>query len=221
GDGGSASRPSSLPDLLWPYVSNRSFWLVCLVSLGLTMVRESFNAWTPTYLVDVYGLTQGDAAQKSSLFPFVGGVSVLVVGTGSDRLRRHRLRNAVAMLLGCAAALVLIGGGVAVRSERIGLLLLGAVAFSLIGPYSLLAGAMAADFGGRRGSATAAGLIDTAGYVGAVASGVLVGAVGQRLGWGSGFRLPAGGGGAGGARGGRFLVRAPGGAPPRARRHGH
>lgn len=191
GEGGSASRPAGLRDLLWPYVTNPSFWLVCLVSLGLTMVRESFNAWTPTYLVDVYGLTQGEAAQKSSLFPFVGGLSVLAVGALTDRLRVHRLLIAVPMLVGCAAALVLIGGGLAVRSERVGLVLLGVVAFSLVGPYSLLAGAMAVDFGGRRGSATAAGLIDTAGYIGAVGSGVLVGAVAQRFGWVSVFRLQA------------------------------
>src|SRR5262249_59623061 len=79
GTRGSDSRPTSLRVLLRPFAGNRSFWLVCLVSTGLTMLRETFNAWTPTYLVDVYGLTQGAAAQKSSLFPLVGGLSVLVV----------------------------------------------------------------------------------------------------------------------------------------------
>jgi MFS transporter, OPA family, glycerol-3-phosphate transporter len=61
------------------------------------------------------------------------------------------------------------------------------VAFSLLGPYSLLAGAVAMDFGGRRGSATAAGLIDTAGYVGAVYSGYAVGDVVEDAGWSAAF----------------------------------
>jgi phosphonatase-like hydrolase len=57
------------------------------------------------------------------------------------------------------------------------------VAFFVISPYSLLAGAIAVELGGRRGSATAAGLIDTAGYLGAVASGVVIGTLAQHQGW--------------------------------------
>jgi sugar phosphate permease len=66
-----------------------------------------------------------------------------------------------------AAALVAIGSSAAIRSENIELGLLAAVAFLVLGPYSLLAGAIAVELGGRRGSATAAGLIDTAGHLGA------------------------------------------------------
>jgi OPA family glycerol-3-phosphate transporter-like MFS transporter len=65
------------------------------------------------------------------------------------------------------------------------------VAFWLLGPYSLLAGAVALDFGGRRGSATAAGLIDTAGYLGAVLSGFAVGRIVETSGWPSAFRALA------------------------------
>src|SRR5262249_45418235 len=189
--GGGASRASSVGDVLTPYLRSPGFWLVCLVSLGLTLVREAFNAWIPTYLVEVYGLTQGDAAQKSSLFPFVGGVSVLCVGALSDRVRSHRLVLAVPFLCIGAAALLAIGSGMAMRSENMGLVLLAVVAFLVLGPYSLLAGAIAVEFGGRRGSATAAGLIDTAGYLGAVASGGVIGALAQHQGWAVAFRLLA------------------------------
>ncbi|HKB12527.1 MAG TPA: MFS transporter [Vicinamibacterales bacterium] len=186
---GAASRASSVGDVLTPYLRSPGFWLVCLVSLGLTLVREAFNAWIPTYLVEVYGLAQGDAAQKSSLFPLVGGVSVLCVGALSDRARTHRLACAIPLLAAGAVALVAIGSSAAMRSETIGLVLLGTVAFLVIGPYSLLAGAIAVELGGRRGSATAAGLIDTAGYLGAVASGVLIGSLAQHQGWPAAFRL--------------------------------
>jgi OPA family glycerol-3-phosphate transporter-like MFS transporter len=191
GSGGADSRPDGLRDLLIPYMRSPAFWLVCVVSLGLTLIRESFNAWTPTYLVEVYGLTQGEAAQKSSLFPFVGGFSVLLVGALSDRIRTHRLVLAVPCLAVCGIALVSIGSGAAMHSERAGLMWLSVVAFTLMGPYSLLAGAIAVDLGGRRGCATAAGLIDTAGYLGAVASGFVVGSMAQRLGWSVVFRLLA------------------------------
>src|SRR5262249_33887405 len=146
---------------------------------------------TPTYLVEVYGLAPGDAAQKSSLFPFVGGLSVLCVGALSDRARSHRLALAVPFLIAGAGSLVAIGSGAATQNQRLRLTLLGAVAFLVIGPYSLLAGAIAVDLGGRRGSATAAGLIDTSGYLGAVASGVVVGTLAQHQGWAAAFRLLA------------------------------
>ena len=166
---------------------------ICAVSLGLTLIRETFNAWTPTYLVDVYRLSQADAAQKSSLFPLIGGFSVLVVGKLSDRMPpSRRLALTVPMLALAALALVLIGSAPIMASQTAGLTLLAAVAFLLLGPYSLLAGAMAVDLGGRRGSATAAGLIDSAGYLGAVLSGWGVGALAERAGWATAFRALAG-----------------------------
>src|SRR5262245_12727787 len=192
GHSGAASKPTGIAYLLTPFLCSPSFWAICGVSLGLTLIRETFNTWTPTYLVDVYGLTEADAAQKSSLFPLIGGVSVLLVGRLSDRAGPStRLVATVPFLLLSVAALALIGSSLALQHEAIGLFLLGAVAFLVIGPYSLLAGAMAVDLGGRRGSATAAGLIDSAGYLGGVLAGWAVGTLAERAGWASAFRVLA------------------------------
>jgi sugar phosphate permease len=192
GGSGAESAPSGIRDLLNPFLRSPSFWAVCAISFGLTLIRETFNAWTPTYLVDVYGLSQGDAAQKSSLFPLVGGVSVLVVGRLSDRGGpATRMIAAVPLLMAAVIALALIGSPIALQSQMAGLVLLAVVAFLLIGPYSLLAGAIAIDLGGRRGSATAAGLIDCAGYTGGVLSGWAVGALAERAGWAAAFRTLA------------------------------
>jgi sugar phosphate permease len=65
---------------------SKEFRLACLLSLGFTLVRETFNLWTPTYFTQAIGLSAADAAGKSALFPFFGGVSVLVVGVLSDRV---------------------------------------------------------------------------------------------------------------------------------------
>jgi sugar phosphate permease len=67
------------------------------------------------------------------------------------------------------------------------MLMLGAVSFLLIGPYSLLAGVMALDLGGKKGSATAAGLFDSAGYFGSVLSGYGIAVIAQRRGWPAAF----------------------------------
>jgi sugar phosphate permease len=89
----------------------------------------------------VYGLTQADAGQKSSIFPFIGGVSVLFVGRLSDHVGSSvRLVIAIPLLALAVVALSLIGSRAALDSQITGLILLSGVASLLIGPYSLLAG---------------------------------------------------------------------------------
>jgi sugar phosphate permease len=62
-------------------------------------------------------------------------------------------------------------------------LLVGLVGFTLLGPYSYLAGAMSLDFGGQRGSATAAGIIDGVGYMAGWLSGDTVARISVHFGW--------------------------------------
>jgi OPA family glycerol-3-phosphate transporter-like MFS transporter len=63
----------------------------------------------------------------------------------------------------------------------------------LIGPYSYLAGAISLDFGGKRGGATACGIIDGVGYLfGGVVAGKVVSSLSHTLGWQGVFRLLAG-----------------------------
>jgi sugar phosphate permease len=95
-----------------------------------------------------------------------GGVSTLAAGFASDRVGQgNRIAAAAPCLLLCVASLLALAS--TSRSLNGSMWAIIGVAFWLLGPYSLLAGAVALDFGGRRGSATAAGLIDTAGYLAA------------------------------------------------------
>ncbi len=72
--------------ILKPLLSSFPFWMVCLLSLGTTLLRETFNFWTPTYFVQFVGLSSSVAAGRSALFPLFGGISVLVAGVLSDKL---------------------------------------------------------------------------------------------------------------------------------------
>src|SRR5262249_60790266 len=67
-----------------------------------------------------------------------------------------------------------------------------AVALLTIGPYSLLSGAISLDLGGRRGSATASGLVDGVGYLSGFVSGLGIGALAERQGWGAAVGVLAG-----------------------------
>ena len=82
----SESRPANLKELLLPLLRSRAFLLVCFLSLGCTIIRETFNDWTPMYLRDYLGYSMSNAAGMSAIFPGVGAVSVLVSGWLSDRL---------------------------------------------------------------------------------------------------------------------------------------
>ena len=185
----SESRPASLAALLLPLVRSRAFLLVCLLSLGCTIVRETFNIWTPLYLREHLGYSVSHAASESALFPGVGAVSVLLSGWLSDRLGL----NGRALLLflglaGTAAALVLLMSAPAgARGSLLALVAISTAAFCLLGPYSYLGGAFALDFGGKQAGAISSGIIDGVGYLGAVLAGDPVGRVAVAFGWSAVF----------------------------------
>jgi OPA family glycerol-3-phosphate transporter-like MFS transporter len=183
GSAGDSAQPESMLRLLWPLFNSASFWLICVMNAGLTLIRETFNFWMPTYLTEVSGLSEGDAAQSTMLFPLVGAVSALLTGALADRLGGQRNIIVLPALLLLAASLLLLSilplGG----RPFVAISVICVIFFLMIGPYSLLSGVMALDLGGKRGSSTAVGFIDSAGYLGGLFSGYGIGALATSYGW--------------------------------------
>ena len=183
--GDSAARPASVAALVLPLFRSHAFLLVCLLSLGCTIVLETFNTWTPVYLRDYFGYSVSGAASASAVFPAVGAVSVIAAGYLSDRLGANS-RPAVMGLGLLATALALLTLAL-LRPSAVGPLLplfaIGTTALCLLGPYSYLGGALAIDFGGKQGAALSSGLIDGVGYLGSVLGGVTVARVSIAFGW--------------------------------------
>jgi OPA family glycerol-3-phosphate transporter-like MFS transporter len=179
--------------ILRPLLTSFPFWMVCLLSLGTTLLRETFNFWTPTYFVQYVGLAASTAAERSALFPLFGGISVLVAGVLSDKLglngRNMVLVGGMAATAGCLLVLAHTPGH---ASQWTPVILVALVGFLLLGPYSYLAGAMSLDFGGKRGAATAAGIIDGVGYLAGWLSGDTVARVTVAFGWKNAFLALAG-----------------------------
>lgn len=190
---GEDPQPDAAGPLWVTLLRSPAFWMVCLLSLGITMLRETFSNWTPTYLVEGIGLSQGDAARHSALFPFFGGISVILAGVLGDRFGRGT--RALIILVGTMLAGLVLGTlGAANFSGRTfeALVLVSIVAFLLIGPYSYLAGAISLDFGGKRGGATACGIIDGVGYLfGGVVAGKVVATLSVAVGWQGVFNVLA------------------------------
>lgn len=181
----SEAAPGGLRALLLPLLRSRAFLLVCLLSLGCTIIRETFNTWTPVYLRDYLGYGMSDAAGLSAIFPAVGAVSVVATGWLSDRLGVNGRSLLLFLGLGATAAALLLL--MSMRSSSSGalppLLAIGAIAFCLLGPYSYLGGAFALDFGGKQAGAVSSGIIDGIGYLGAVLAGDSVARVSVAFGW--------------------------------------
>ena len=179
------SPPASIAALLLPLFRSRAFLLVCLLSFACTIIRETFNTWTPVYLRDHLGYSTSQAASLSALFPGVGVVSVLLAGWLSDRLglNGRSLLLFVGLTATAAALLLLMSLHPGLTSPLLPLAAIGLVAFCLLGPYSYLGGAFALDFGGKQASAASSGIIDGIGYLGGVLAGDGVARLAVAFGW--------------------------------------
>jgi sugar phosphate permease len=185
---GDKHRPANLARLLKPLLGSGVFWLVCLLSFGFTIIREAFNIWTPTYFTQAVGMSHASAAGSSALFPLFGGISVLAAGFLSDRLGNSGRAAIIFYGSFLSGTALLALAKLKFESFTAGpVLLVMAVAFLTLGPYSYLAGAIALDFGGKHGSATASGFIDGVGYLGGVLAGNSVAHVSVTYGWKGAF----------------------------------
>jgi sugar phosphate permease len=182
---GSESAPRDLKSLVLPLLRSRAYILVCMLSLGCTIIRETFNIWTPVYLRDYLGFSMSNAASMSAIFPAVGAVSVLVTGWLSDKLGPNG--RSLLLFIGLSATALALLLLMTMRSSTTGpllpLLAIGGIAFCLLGPYSYLGGAFALDFGGKQAGAFSSGIIDGVGYLGAVLAGGPLARVAIAFGW--------------------------------------
>jgi sugar phosphate permease len=177
--------PAGIAALLLPLLRSRAFLVVCLLSFACTIIREAFNNWTPAYLHYYLSFNVSDAATMSAIFPGVGALSVLIAGWVSDRLGLNG--RALILFLGLGGAALALAALTAVPPGRgaaaLGVVLVGAVALCLLGPYSYLGGAFALDFGGKQASAASSGIIDGLGYLGGALAGDSVARLSEAFGW--------------------------------------
>ena len=175
----------------------RAFWFATALSFLLTFVRAGFMAWTPRFLYEVSVAANVPSATSSSIaksafFGIAGMIGSLVTGRISDLLGPGRrapvMTTSLALLVGCTLALAHAG----VSSPLVATAGVAACGLFLLGPYSLLAGAVSLDVAGRRGASTAAGFIDAVGYVGASLAALVLGSVSKRAGWTAAFDVVAG-----------------------------
>ena len=191
--GDASAPPKGFRELAMPLLRSPAFMMVCALSLGCTVIRETFNTWTPVYLRDHAHFSMVAAAKASAVFPALGAVSVILTGWLSDRLGANSRAGLLALgLLLAGAAMLGLMGLQENAAAWVPVTAIGVTAFCLLGPYSYLGGAFALDFGGKQGAALSSGIIDGTGYLGSVLAGDTVARVSVLYGWKGVFLLLAG-----------------------------
>ena len=168
-------------------LTDKWFWVVCLCYLFLSILRYIFWGWSVQYLIES-GATLGTAALTSAIFPLLGSAGSITAGWISDAMGARR--GPVLAIMGMLLTASIYFFSRIPGSEPVWLMVgLGLVGFTLYGPYSLMAGAVAMDFGSKHASATAAGIIDAVGAIGAIVTGVGMGYLIDAYGWTNAFNI--------------------------------
>jgi OPA family sugar phosphate sensor protein UhpC-like MFS transporter len=174
-EAGRAARKAAL--------GNPILWCFGGSYFAIKLIRYSLLFWAPYYLSDSLGYGAADAGYLSVAFEVGGTAGVIGMGLVTHRMMHvSRSLLSAGTLVGLALALILYTyvaplGAVA---NVCGLALIGACLF---GPDSVISGAAAQDAGGPRAAATAAGLVNGVGSVGAILQGGLNAWVSRVYGW--------------------------------------
>ncbi len=169
-------------------LKNAKFWLVCVIYLSISMIRYAFWIWSIVYLKEECGLNLVDAVLMSTIIPILGSAGSIFCGWVSDKMGAMRGPILVVMM-GLLTMSLYFFINISSENHLLLMVALGLIGFMMFGPYSLIAGAMAIDFGSSRAAATAAGIMDAVGALGAALMGAGMGYIVDQYGWNYSFFL--------------------------------
>jgi len=172
----------------WNYLLRKVFTHPVVVTIAAAefctgFVRQGLLLYFTEYLQEVHHVAPG-----SGLFWWAGtGVTLggiaggLLCGWLSDRFF-HSRRPPVAFIfyLGQIVALLCLG---LARTPGAAALFIGVSCMFIFGVHGMLSGTASMDFGGRKGAATAAGMLDGIQYIAAGLTGFGLGWILKTYGW--------------------------------------
>jgi sugar phosphate permease len=162
---------------------SRSIWTIGSAYFFLELFRYALMFWLPFYMVNHLQYSLQTSGYVSSLYELAGIAGALLAGYVSDRFMQSR-RAPISAIMLCGLGIVAMGQLTLAKHGILG----AAIAVSLAGvlsygPDTLLSGAAAQDIGEVKAAATASGLIDGIGHLGALFSPYLVVYVSGHYGW--------------------------------------
>jgi OPA family glycerol-3-phosphate transporter-like MFS transporter len=174
----------------WHHLVTRVFTNPVIVTLAAAefctgFVRQGLMLWFVPFLKEVHGVSAGSFLfSVATIGVTVGGiVGGLLCGYLSDRWFQSR-RPPVAFIfyLGQIASLFVLGRAAA---PGLAAFMIGFTCMWIFGVHGMLSGTASMDFGGTKGAATAAGILDGVQYIASGLTGFLLGHFLDRFGWGA------------------------------------
>lgn len=179
----SDTKPLGIAATMKKVLTSPVLWVISGAYFCTGVVRHGLEQWFPKYLIEVQQLAPNSFAfqLRALAMPVAAVLGAFAAGWSSDKLfGSKRCPPAAIMYFSQFILLILfyyLTGPVAAA------VLLILLSFFVNGPHSLLGGAAAMDFGGRKASGSAAGMIDAFQYIGAGLAQPIVGAVIDNFGW--------------------------------------
>ncbi|OGR91041.1 MAG: hypothetical protein A2V88_06745 [Elusimicrobia bacterium RBG_16_66_12] len=177
-------KPIDLAYLITHVFKNKVILTLAAAEFCTGFVRQGLLLWFVPFLKEVHGIHHG-----TSLFSLAtGGITVggicggLLCGYISDHLFQSR-RPPVAFIfyLGQIASLAALG---MTRNPQAAAFLIGFSCMWIFGVHGMLSGTASMDFGGTKAAATVTGLLDGVQYVASGLTGIFLGALLDKYGWG-------------------------------------
>jgi OPA family sugar phosphate sensor protein UhpC-like MFS transporter len=164
-------------------LKNPVLWCYGISYFFIKFIRYTLLFWLPYYLSEALHYSGREAAHMSNAFEVGGIVGVVVIGAGSDRIRRYSraFLGSISLILLVAALFFYAKLGSQGMWQNV--LVLGLIGATLFGPDSLISGAAAQDAGGVHAASMATGFVNGVGSIGAMAQGLVVPAITNRYGW--------------------------------------
>ncbi len=189
GERDAESPPPKSPDgaaegsAFFSIVREPALWILGAAYFGLKLIRYSLLFWLPFFLKRSLGYEEGAAGYLSTAFEAGGVLGVIAVGWLADRyFSANPLRLATPIIFGLAGSFLLLR--VAAPFGMAGVAgALAIIGFLLFGPDTLLSGAVAQNIGRDRATASAAGVINGVGSLGAASQGFVTASISQAWGW--------------------------------------
>ena len=177
-------KPVDLGYLVTHVFRNKVILTLTAAEFCTVFVRQGLLLWFVPFLKEVHGIQHG-----TTLFSVAtGGITVggivggLVCGWMSDKVF-HSRRPPVAFIfyLGQILALFLLGQ---TKDPATAAFLIGFSCMWIFGVHGMLSGTASMDFGGTKAAATVTGLLDGIQYVASGLTGIFLGAILDKHGWG-------------------------------------
>lgn len=184
--GGAAPQrvdPAALRAARMRVLASVHVWSYGLAYCAIKLIRYSLLFWLPYFLHEALRYDESTAGYLSTGFEIGGIAGTIGFGALTDKARGLSRATWSALSLIALAGAMFLYARVASQGVAVNFAAMALVGALLFGPDTVISGCASQDLGGRDAAATATGLVNGLGSLGAIAQGAFTVGVSRRYGW--------------------------------------